>query len=453
VAHGPDTPNEPASETPAPTAWRLGVLLRTQEIGAMLPRSFTLRAWFTNAIPTGGVRRRIAELEPTVEQDAGEHTRTTERLVSLEQQYAAARKEVNAGRELAEADRNARSRLENDVKASCALVATVQKRLTIIEAQLASSSQAADRDRQAAEQAQIEREAEWREERARLEAACQRIHERCANLETALARHQEEVAGQDEREATLRDEIDAARIRADDDPEQMLANAELDRLRTSLAEAETALQATQHDLARTTEQVAVLSKTQNEIVADRCRLDAALATARAELVSTSEAARRANEAAEKAWDECQSRWRDERVALEAACREAREKGSRLEVALGRHRDEMAAGKQREAELRAAVDAAGKPAGADPERAPSETDVGGPSASLAEAEAALAATRDELTNAHDQIAALSAMQDQAVAESRRLAADLAIAEERVADLERRLEQQTESGTSPERPIPF
>jgi predicted nucleic acid-binding Zn-ribbon protein len=270
-------------------------------------------------------------------------------LAALEQDCATALHDAEVARQVAAEVREAHARLENEARAFRSWLAEGQDRVAIVEAELASSTEAARRERQAAEKAQAERDAEWREERAGLEAACRRAHERSAELEAALARqqvelaacerrdatlraeleaartrahadpeqalakaeleaewreeravleaacrqaqersaelesaltrHQDELAAWERRDATLRAEVEAARIRAHDDPEQALANAELDRLRAAVAEAETLLEATRSELTLATDRIATLSKTHDEIMADRSRLAADLAVA------------------------------------------------------------------------------------------------------------------------------------------------------------------------------
>lgn len=421
VAHEPDAPSDAASGLPAENGWTLGVLLRTGQLGALRPLSVTLRAWCTSATSTRSPTPRIAEQEATVAQLADEHARIAKGLAQLEQECAAARHDAKTAAQAAAEVREAYARLENEVGTSRARLAEVWDRVAGVAAQLASGTQVAGRDSRAAEEAYAERAAQWHEDRTRLEASCRGAQERCAELETELARRREEAA-------------------------------ELDRVRTAVADAETALQATRDELGGATQQVAVLSKTRDEIEEERSRLAAALARAQAELASGTEAAGRESAAAQKAQVEREAQWREERDALVEACRKAQEHGAELETALARQREEMAAAERGEVTLRA-EHAAPKPARDDPEGARAEAELDRVRVSLAEAETALQAARDELTRANDQIASLSISQDQVVTEGRRLAADLSTAEDRVADLERRLEELADTSTSQPRPIPI
>jgi len=440
VANQPDPPSDIAPETRAQNGWILGLAIRTGELGASLP-FVTLRAWCTSATSTSGLKARIAELEASIAQHDGERLRTAERLTVLEQQCAIALGEAKVARQLAARLRDAHGRLDNEARA---WIADVRDRVGILETELASTTKTDDG--RAAETAPVEHETGWRQERAALEADCRQARERCAELETALARRHEDAAAWERREAALRTELEAARREKHDDPP---ANADLELVRTSLAEAETALQATRTDLARATNQVAALSKTKDELTSERARLGAEVASTKAELASSTEAAGRASEAAEKAQVEREARWREERSALEAACRRAQERGAELETALAQQREETAAAERRAATPPAHQEATRTPA----HGAEDETELAQARASLAEAQATLEAMRRELTQATDQLASLTKAHDQEVTDRHRIAAELAVAEERAVDLERRLAELNETSLQPSRPIPI
>jgi hypothetical protein len=385
-----------------------------------------LRAWWANAPSSiaGSLRARLAELEAIIAQNADDRARTAERLRILEQQCAAAL-HGTAPKPASDVPQT-HVRLENDATASG--------------------------ERHPAETVQIEHEAPWREERAAMEEARRQAEERSAELQAALARQQEEAAARECREATLRADLEAVRTQAHDDREQTRTD-ELERARTALAEAEAALQATRSELGRTTDQVVALSKTQDEITADRSRMAAELAVARAELASGTEVARHESQAADAAKTERETQWREERDALAATCRQAQERSAELEAALARQQENTAAQERREATLRADLDAARIRAHEDPEQMLADAELDRVRTALAEAETTLQDTRTELARATEQFTSLSQTHDQTTADRHRVAADLALAEERVAELERRLEELIHGPTPSERPVPF
>src|SRR5262249_10804550 len=151
--------------------------------------------------------------------------------------------------------------------------------LASAKSELASSAEAARCESQAANGARGEREEQGRDERAALAAACREAQEHSAELEAALVRQREEMAAREHREATLRADLDAARIRAHDDPEQMLADTELEWVRTSLAKTEAELETARNELTRTTDQIVSLSQAHDQTMADRCRIATELAAA------------------------------------------------------------------------------------------------------------------------------------------------------------------------------
>lgn len=376
----------------------------------------TLRAWCTSASSTSRLSAsdRIAELEAAVAEHAEERRRTAKRIALLEQECAAPTAKV-ARQATDEVQANAR--LEDD------------------------------------ERSEVEREAQWRQERSALEAARQRADERCVQVEAALARLQGEHAALERREAALRAELDAARTRADDAPASTIADAELERLRTSLADAERVVQEMRRELAHASDQMTALSKTRDEIVADRSGLAAELAAAKTELASSADAARLERQTADKVRIEREAQSREERGALMVARLQAEERSAQLETALAHERERTADAERREATLRAELDAARSPIQNDSEAERAGTELGHVRASLAETETALRGAQGELARTLSQVASLSTAHDEAVADRCRLAADLAAAEERAEELQRRLDERDGIPPPSSRPIPF
>src|SRR5262249_22323460 len=146
---------------------------------------------------------RIAELEATIARDTDDRVRIAERLTALEQQCTAALRDAQLARQIATELQEGHVRINDDTSGFREPLVEMRDRVATAEAEAAS----------------------------------------------------EDMATLERREATLAAEIDAAPPPQHDDPEQLLADAQLERMRTSLAEAETVLQATRTELLRATDQV------------------------------------------------------------------------------------------------------------------------------------------------------------------------------------------------------